>query len=351
MITRSHALRLATSAAVAAALPRTALAQEGSPAVAPVRVGIIKSVSDAPILIADKNGYFKEEGLTVAYVAFGSAAQMVVPLGAGQLDVGAGGTSAGLFNAIGRGLDMRIVADKATDPPGYGFAPLLVRTELIKSGRYKTLKDLKGMTIAISAPGSSSWPELAAVLDKARLKWDDVKRVALDYADHIVGLRNGSVDASITIEPAATAALATGSATRIMGSDEYYPNQEVAVLIYSGAFMKSRANAVKFMRAYLKGTRFFNDALKDGKLAGRTSPEVIAILAEGTVLKDPELLKKITPNGVDPNGKVNVASMRRDIALYRQLGTIESPVTAEQTWDPSFAADAVKSLGLYKPNR
>jgi NitT/TauT family transport system substrate-binding protein len=339
-------MRIVATATAAAALPRIAAAQDAAPA---IRVGIINSVSDAPILIADKKGYFRDEGLTVQYSTFGSAAQMVVPLGGGQLDVGAGGTSAGLFNAIGRGLDMRIVADKATDSPGYGFAPLLVRTDLIKSGKYKALKDLKGMTIAVSAPGSSSWPELAAVLDKAGLKWDDVKHIALDYPDHIVGFKNGSIDASITIEPAATAALATGNATKIMGSDQYYPNQEVAVLIYSGAFMKSRRDAaVRFMRAYLKGVRYYNDGLKDGKLAGSTSADVIAILTEGTIFKDPELFKKIVPNGVDPNGRVNVASMNRDLALYRQLGLIENNVKAEDTYDPSFVNEAIKTVGLYK---
>jgi NitT/TauT family transport system substrate-binding protein len=277
---------------------------------------------------------------------------MVAPLGAGQLDVGAGGTSAGLFNAIGRGLDMRIVADKASDPPGYGFAPLLIRTDLIKSGRYKTLSDLKGMTIALSAPGSSSWPELGAVLDKAGLKWDDVKHVALDYSDHIVGLRNGSIDGAITIEPAATVAVATGSATRVMGSDQYYPNQEVAVLIYGGAFIKTRRDAAtRFMRAYIKGARFYNDALKDGKLAGPNASEVIAILIDATALKDPEQYKKLVPNGVDPNGKVNVASMQRDLTFYRQLGMIESNVTAADTYDPTFASDAVKTLGPYKAKK
>jgi NitT/TauT family transport system substrate-binding protein len=330
-----------------AAWPRMARADDAGP---PIRVGVINSVSDAPILIADKKGYFKDENIAVTYTSFGSAAQMVAPLGAGQLDVGAGGTSAGLFNAIGRGLDMRIVADKATDPPGYGFAPLLVRTDLIKSGRYKTLKDLKGMTIAISAPGSSSWPELAGVLDKAGLKWDDVKKVALDYPDHILGYKNGSFDASITIEPAATAALETGNATKIMGNDEYYPNQEVAVLIYSGDFLRShRPAGLRFMRAYIKGVRYYNDALKGGKLAGPTANDVIAILTEGTIYKDPDLFRKIVPNGVDPNGKVNVASMRRDLALYRQLGLIETDITAEQTYDPSIAAEAVKALGPYKP--
>jgi NitT/TauT family transport system substrate-binding protein len=317
-----------------------------------VKVGIINSISDAPILIADKKGYFKQEGLSVDYSTFDSAANMVAPLGAGQLDVAAGGTSAGLFNAVARGIDMRVVADKASDPPGYGFAPLLVRTDLVESGRFKTLKDLKGMTVAISAKGSSSWPELDAVTRKAGLKFDDVKNVALDYPDHIVGLKNKSIDASVTIEPFATAAVESGAAKRIMGNDEYYVNQEVAVLIYSGQFIRNhRDAALRFMKAYIRGVRYYNDALKDGKLAGRTADDVINILVASTKLKDPSLYRKIVPNGVDPNGRVNVASMEHDLAFYRSQGLVQGNITAAQTVDMSFANEAVKLLGPYRPNK
>jgi NitT/TauT family transport system substrate-binding protein len=317
-----------------------------------VKIGIINSISDAPILIAERKGYFRDEGLSVDYSTFDSAASMVAPLGAGQLDVAAGGTSAGLFNAVARGIDMRVVADKASDPPGYGFAPLLVRTDLVKSGRYKTLRDLKGMTVAVSARGSSSWPELEAVTRMAGLKFDDVRNISLDYPDHIIGLRNGSIDAAITIEPFATAAIESGAAVKIMGNDKYYVNQEVAVLIYGGQFMRNHRDAAeRFMRAYIKGVRYYNDALKDGKLAGRTAEDVIGILAASTKMKDPSLYRQIVPNGVNPDGKVNVASMDRDIAVYREEGLLQGNITAAQSVDMSFADAAVKALGPYKPNK
>jgi ABC-type nitrate/sulfonate/bicarbonate transport system substrate-binding protein len=48
-----------------------------------ITVGATSSTSDAPIYIADKLGYFREEGLEVKVVNFRSAADMVAPLGAG----------------------------------------------------------------------------------------------------------------------------------------------------------------------------------------------------------------------------------------------------------------------------
>jgi ABC-type nitrate/sulfonate/bicarbonate transport system substrate-binding protein len=54
-----------------------------------VTVGIYAATSDAPLFIADKKGYFRDEGIAVKLTNFQSAAMMVPPLGTGQLDVGA----------------------------------------------------------------------------------------------------------------------------------------------------------------------------------------------------------------------------------------------------------------------
>src|SRR3954467_15615237 len=90
-------------------------------AAAPIRVGTTSSSSDAPLFIADKKGYFRQEGLQVQFTAFDSAAKMIAPLGTGQLEVGAGSPAAGFFNAVARKVDIKIVADKGSMPPGYGY--------------------------------------------------------------------------------------------------------------------------------------------------------------------------------------------------------------------------------------
>nr|MBA2690379.1 ABC transporter substrate-binding protein [Burkholderiales bacterium] len=91
-----------------------------------VRIGIPNVSSDVGFFIADKKGYFRQEGLNVTFTSFNSAAKMMAPLGAGQLDVGGGTVSAGLYNAVARGIHLKIVADKGSIKPGYGFSSLLV---------------------------------------------------------------------------------------------------------------------------------------------------------------------------------------------------------------------------------
>jgi NitT/TauT family transport system substrate-binding protein len=315
-----------------------------------VRVGVVSAVSDAAFFIADKKGYFRDEGLDVQLVSFDSGAKMVAPLGAGQLEVAAGSASAGLYNAIARDIRIKIVADKGSTPPGYGFQPLLVRKDLVESGRYKTLADLKGMKIAGSATGSASTSTLNEALKTVGLTSSDVERLYLSFPQHIMALENKAVDAALTTEPSATEAVQRGVAVRVMGDDEIYPDHQLSVVLYSGRFIEEQRDvALRFMTAYLRAVRDYRDALADGKLRGPRAGEVIDILTEYTNVKDPEVYRAITPQGTDADGKLNRQSLERDLAFYRSEGLIEGNVSVDQAIDTSFAEAAVKELGPYRP--
>lgn len=329
-------------------LPAAATAQE--PAV--VKVGVLMSTTDTPLFIADKKGYFRDEGLSVHFIPFDSGAGMIAPLGAGQIDVGGGALSVGLYNAVQRGIDVRVVADLGSDPPGYGLSPFMVRADLIKSGRYKTLKDLKGLTIAGNSPQSSGAAMLDHLLKRAGLTMDDVKTVYLSYPDQIVAFKTGQIEASISLEPFATESVKNGTAVRVMGDDVFYPNQEISVIMYGGSFIKNHRDlGLKFMRAYLKGARYYNDALAGGHLAGPNSAEVIKILLDTLPIKDPSVFKTVTSSGDNPNGHVYLDAMRSDLAFFKTQGAVKGDIQADQIVDDSFVTEVLKQLGPYKPLR
>jgi NitT/TauT family transport system substrate-binding protein len=118
-----------------------------------VKLGDRPAISNAGIYIAIEKGYFQERGVTVEIERFASAGKMTAPLATGQIDVSVGSPSAGLFNSIAGGMDFKIVANKSQVQPGYDFTPLIVRKDLVDSGKVKTLKDLKGMKVANGAKG------------------------------------------------------------------------------------------------------------------------------------------------------------------------------------------------------
>jgi len=315
-----------------------------------VRIGIVNTSSDVGFFIADKKGYFKQEGIDATFIDFESAAKMIAPLASGQLDVGGGASSAGLYNAAARGIDIKIVADKGSIPPGYGFSSLLVRKDLIDSGKFKDFKDLKGLKVAIGAAGTSTASALNEALKRGGLKYGDVDVVYMGFPQHALAFANKAIDASITNEPTITKAVQSGAAVRFAGNDAFYPNQQTAVVLYGGEFIqKNPAVAKKFMRAYIKAARDYNDALKDGKLAGANAPEVISILTEYTSIKDPNVHKAIIPNGCDPDGNVFEASLKKDLEFFREQGLITGDISVERVLDKSFAQAAVRELGPYKP--
>jgi NitT/TauT family transport system substrate-binding protein len=317
----------------------------------PIKVAIGPSITSAALYVAEKEGFFKQEGLSADWVYIDSMTSMVAPLGTGQVDVGVGAIAAGLYNAVSRNIDVKVVADLGSDPPGYGFQEFLVRTDLVKSGRFKTVKDLKGMTVAGNTPGSTSSSLLNQLLLKAGLRFDDIKRVFMGYSEHIVALKNGSVDASLMPEPNASAAIKLGAAVRIMGNDQYYPHQEVAVIAYGTNLLKNRPLAMKFMRAYIRAVRFYNDALANGHFEGPNGPAVIKDLTETMVIKDPDVYRRVTPSGVNPDGHLYVASMQTDLAFFKTHGLVQGPVQVRDIIDDSYAAQAVKELGPYKPRK
>jgi NitT/TauT family transport system substrate-binding protein len=329
-----------------AARPDGAAAAEA----AQVRIGIARTMSDVGYYVADAMGYFRDEGIEVILAPFNSAAQMMAPLGVGDLDVGGGTVSAGFYNSIARGIATKIVADQASMKPGYGYSSLMVRKDLLDSGRYKTLADLKGMKVAIGAPGTGTASALNQTLKMGGLKYGDVEVVYLGFPEHLPAFLNKGIDAAISNEPTMTLEIEQGAAVRIVGNDVTYPDQQTAVVFYSERFIKSRHDvAERFMRAYLRGIRLYNDALKDGRLAGPAADKIIPILTKYTSTKDAAMFRRIIPSAVNPNGEVSIAGLKRDLEFFRELGLIESKdVSADGVVDGSFVKAAVARLGPYK---
>jgi NitT/TauT family transport system substrate-binding protein len=336
---------LAAGFAVLAAVPALAQTQ----ALTKVKVGNVNTVSDISIYIADKKGYFKAEGLDIEFIGFQTAARMIAPLGTGEIDVGGGTVGAGLYNAFSRKIGIAIVADKGSSKPGYNFSQLMVRKDLVDSGRYKTFADLKGLKIATVAKGTGNAATLNFALKLGGLTFKDADIVELGFPQHVPAYANKAIDASITNEPTLTLIERRGYAVRVDKKEAVYPNHQTAVLLYSDKFRKERAgDALKFMRAYIRGARDYNDSLKGGRIAGPNADEVIATLVQYTEVKDPDLHRNTTPNACDPNGNLNIASLEDDLNFFKADGLIEDKnIKATDVIDLSFAQKVQAELGPY----
>src|SRR5262249_48107904 len=129
------------------ALPQRASAQNPNA----VTAAYVGTVSDIGMYLAERKGYFRAEGLDVTLTQIDLTSKMVPMLGTGDLDVGSGTVAVGIYNAVSRGVALKVVADKGSMRAGYGYEGLLVRKDLVDSGRYKGFADLKGMKMAVAS--------------------------------------------------------------------------------------------------------------------------------------------------------------------------------------------------------
>ncbi len=327
------------------------LAGLASPAAAvEIKLGLPSVAGDAAIFIAHKRGYFKQEGLEVELVKMASGARMIAPLSTGEMHVAAVAVSAGLFNAVARGFDIRIVSDKGRTTPGSGTQAMLVRRSLHDSGAIRTLKDLKGRKVALAAPGSAAGNVFVKLLEKGGLTMNDVEVVYLGFPQHFAALANGAIDAALTAQPTTNTAIAKGVATPIAQDTDAIPEHQIAVMLYSGAFIKEQPEAARrFMRAYLRGVRDQNDALApDGNYTGTKGDEIVAILAEYGPFKDPAIYRSFVLNNMDPNGDMRVESLQQDYEILKQQGLVKGDFDVKKMIDTSFRDWAVQQLGRYE---
>lgn len=315
-----------------------------------INLGVPNAATDVGYFVAHKKGYFAQEGLDVRFQTFDSAARMIPVLASGDLQIGAGGPSAGLYNAIARDIDIRIVADKSRNQTGQGSQKLLVRKELWDSGKVRKVADLKGMRVANAAPGSSGATVLYKFAQSAGLKPTDFNEVFMSTPQMVQALQSGAIDAALPFDPATTLAIRNGYAMSLGNDYDVYPVHQIAVTLYSGRFIKEQPKAaVGFLKAFLRGVRDHNDALGPDKfLAGEKGDEIANILAEYGPFKDPNVYKRFIIAYCDPDGQLDMPSIKEDIAIFKELGHLKTDVDLSKVVDTSFLEAALKEIGPYK---
>ena len=316
-----------------------------------VNVAVLNAAGDVGLFIAQERGYFRDEGLDVTLNSLDSAVKMIPLLGTGDLDVGGGATSASLYNAADRKIDVRVVASRARTAPGFGYQALVIRKDLVDSGKYKNYSDLKGLKLAFASPGSTPLSSLNQVLKTVGLTVPDVNITYLNFGAQVAALQSGAIDGTIMIEPYLSQAVGAGAVVNVTPTEAYYPSAEVSLLLYGDKFIKERPQvATRFMKAFLRGARDFKDAIEAGRWkSGPVADDVIRIFAKNVNMPE-AVIRGMTPQFADADGDVNVESLRMDLAWFKQSGDVTSKtITADMIVDLTFAQAAAKALGPYKP--
>jgi NitT/TauT family transport system substrate-binding protein len=305
-----------------------------------VRVGAYASISDAPLYIALDKGYFKEQGLDVELVQVNSGGTMMSLMTSGELDASGGSPGAGVYNAVRQGIQFKIVADKGSSLPGHGYFAFVVRKDL--ADQIKTVPDLRGHSLAVTGykAGASSEVTIGKLLASGGLKESDVNQMNMTFGDIAAALGTKKIDVGVLIEPLVTQVAAKGIATIWKRVDDIYPGQQYGALMYGPGIIKRPDVANKFMVAYLKAARFYNDALAN-KIP---RDELVAILTRHTSVKDPQLYKTMVFPGISPDGTLNTVGMEEDVKWWVANGRMKEKVNLGDIIDTRYTEYAKKQL-------
>src|SRR6476619_7436255 len=188
-----------------------------SPRVA-LKVGAIGAVADAGIFIAQEKGYFRNEGLDVELIGFKAAPQILPAIATGEVQVSGSAVTPALFNAFARGITMKLVADKGQVAQGFGFAAIVIRSDLADTVR--DFKDLKGRKFAVMGKGVSSTTQLGKALERGGIEPNEVELIELGLPEMVAALGNKALDGAPLLEPFLT--FETARNVRVRWKGMYY---------------------------------------------------------------------------------------------------------------------------------
>lgn len=305
-----------------------------------VKLGVLKLTSSAVLFLGVEKGYFKEFGVEPELVYFEAAQPIAVAIASGDLEVGATGLTAGLYNIVAGGVRIWIVADKGREWPDHNLTALLVRKDLYDAG-VRTLRDLKGRTIGVTQIGSTFHYNIGRFLEKEGMAPGDVELVPLQalgtLSDALAAKR---LDAVATAEPFVSRLEAGGVGVTIIRTGDTFPWQ-IATVMYSDRFAKNRALAVAFMKGYVKASRHYFDAVLKRK-SGPEFDELVAITAKYTGAR-PELIRRGFPYQ-DRDGRLMPGDIGRQTAWWFKQGLIKTPIQDKDIVDETFLREALTGM-------
>ena len=198
---------IALALASLAAAP--ALAQETK-----VAIGISGWTGFAPLTLAKEAGLFKKYGLDVSVKKIPQKDRHLA-IASGDVQCAATTVETWIgWNAAGVATTQIFQLDKS-----YGADGMVVKPSIAK------ITDLKGKTVAASAPGTSPYFALAWMLKKNGMSVKDVKVVNLEpqAAANAMIAGNSDVDAGMTYEPYLSTVRAKPEAGKIIATTLDYP--------------------------------------------------------------------------------------------------------------------------------
>ena len=292
-----------------------------------------------PLTVAERKGFFKDEGLEVEIPDFPGGARALQAMVGGSADM-VSGAYEHTINMLAKKQPIQAVVLQAK----YSSIVLLLPKD--KAAKYRSAKDLKGLKIGVTAPGSSTNMFVNNLLAKDGLKPTDVSIVGVGTgAGAFAALDRGEIDAISNLDPVITQLESTGKFVAVADSrtekgmkDIYGGDYHASVIYITEEFIKKYPNTVQaVVNAMVRADRW---------IAKATPQEIVDLMPNEYKAGNPSLYKEGLLKNMIGYSEDGQMSMKAAENVYKVLVQFEPSVKAAgkldlaKTFDNSFAKKA-----------
>ncbi|GIL38552.1 ABC transporter substrate-binding protein [Roseiterribacter gracilis] len=264
-----------------------------------------------PLTVAERQGYFKDEGLQVEIEDFQGGAKSLQALMGGSVDVVSG--------AYDHTIQIQAKGQQLTAVVAQGRYPgVVIGLRPDVAAKYKEPKDLKGLKFGVTAPGSTSHFAINKFITSHGMKLDDVSVVGVGVgASAVAALQRGDIDGLSNFDPAITQLEQLNLIKPIVDTrvekgmqDLYGGPYPAAVLYLQSTYVEKNPKTVQaLVNAMLRALDFVHKSTPD---------EIAKVMPPEYALGDPTLYRNAIEHSktsysvdgkIDPAGAENAAKV------------------------------------------
>jgi NitT/TauT family transport system substrate-binding protein len=342
-----HRLLKSTAAAVAAIAVAVGLAAPAALAQAPEKTKLTIGVGGKPLFyylpltIAERQGYFKAEGLDVEILDFPGGARALQALIGGSVDVVSGAYEHTITQqAKGQNLEALVLQGK--------YAGIVLGMSKEKAAAYKGPADLKGMKIGVTAPGSSTNMFVNILLAKAGLKPDAAAFVGVGAtAGAVAIMKRGELDAMSNLDPVIAQLESDGTIVPVVDTRTAKGMQDV----YGGAYAAGSVYApVDFAKKYPNTAQaIVNAMVRALRFIQTSTPDQIVAAVPPEYYGDKALYKAALEKNLESFRHDGIIGMDAAQNVHRDLKTFDpglqnATVDLSKTINMQFAQKAAQKF-------
>ncbi len=295
-----------------------------------------------PLTIAERQGYFRDEGLEVTITDFPGGAKALQSLMGGSAEL-VSGSYEHTINMQAKGQHIRSVAVQGR------YAGIVLGLSREKAASYKSPKDLQGLKIGVTAPGSSTNLFVNALLAKEGLKPDAVSIVGVGATSGaIAAMQKKQIDAIANLDPVINMLEVGGDIvakvdTRTIEGQKYvYGIDFAAGVIYTREdfIQKNPATVQAVVNAMVRALRWIQKATPEQIIAAMPAE----YYGEHKAMYRVALGKNF--NAISPDGMMNMAAAQN---VHNVLRSFEpsvqqagNKIDLTRTFDNRFVIEALK---------